>query len=318
MRALPDVFAPGKMVLTGAYAVLRGAPALVVAVSRGAFASSTATSDPGREVLAALGAGPSPKVDVSALFDGDRKLGLGASAAALVATLAVVARRQGRDLLSSEVRRDLFERARAAHALAQQGGSGIDVAASVYGGTLEYQLVEDEALVVPRTLPEGIAFRAYASSTFARTTDLRKRVDALRTNNPVQDAQIFAVLADASRLAVGTCRTNDPAGFLGAARAFGEGLAELGRAADAPIVSPAEVELARLAASTGGAFFPSGAGGGDISVRLFLRSEAPSENFDAAARRNGMVPLDLHEDPGGVRETEDTFPTDLLEERPTP
>ena len=35
------VFAPGKLVLTGAYAVLEGAPAIVVATSRGAFADGS-------------------------------------------------------------------------------------------------------------------------------------------------------------------------------------------------------------------------------------------------------------------------------------
>ncbi len=35
------VFAPGKLVLTGAYAVLEGAPAIVVATNRGAVADAT-------------------------------------------------------------------------------------------------------------------------------------------------------------------------------------------------------------------------------------------------------------------------------------
>ena len=45
--------APGKVVLTGAYAVLHGAPALVAAVSRGAVANGARSAPPSREVEAA-------------------------------------------------------------------------------------------------------------------------------------------------------------------------------------------------------------------------------------------------------------------------
>ena len=74
-------YAPGKLVLTGAYAVLERAPAIVVAVSRGAYADSSRTSSsPTPEVRAALGVDRVPHVDASAMFAGARKLGVGASA----------------------------------------------------------------------------------------------------------------------------------------------------------------------------------------------------------------------------------------------
>ena len=40
------VFAPGKLVLTGAYAVLSGAPAIVFATNRGVYADGERTHDP--------------------------------------------------------------------------------------------------------------------------------------------------------------------------------------------------------------------------------------------------------------------------------
>ena len=50
------VFAPGKLVLTGAYAVLGGAPAIVMATNRGAYADGARiTPTPTAEVRAALG-----------------------------------------------------------------------------------------------------------------------------------------------------------------------------------------------------------------------------------------------------------------------
>ena len=60
-------FAPGKLVLTGAYAVLDGAPAICVAVSRGAYADGDRVAlSATPEVRAALGDGvPAPHADAS-------------------------------------------------------------------------------------------------------------------------------------------------------------------------------------------------------------------------------------------------------------
>ena len=61
---------------------------IVVATSRGAYAdSSRAASFVTPEVKAALGDSAAPHVDASSMFVGDRKLGLGASAAILVAEI---------------------------------------------------------------------------------------------------------------------------------------------------------------------------------------------------------------------------------------
>lgn len=295
------VIAPGKMVLTGAYAVLRGAPALVVAVTRGAVAHDGAEVPASREVVAALGTALGPPVDASALFDGDRKLGLGASAAALVATLGLRAHARGEDLAAPAVRDAIFSAARLAHAAAQSGGSGIDVAASVYGGVLGYRLDRDGApRIAARSLPNGVSLRAYASAVSARTTDLRARVDALAARDSVQDARVFGALAEASREADEAVVTGSASGFFAAGRAFFAALSALSEAASAPIVDDVDRALARLAAEGGGTYFPSGAGGGDVAVHLFPNPEAvPS--FDAAARALGRVPLDLAIDPRGVR-----------------
>jgi len=288
------------MVLTGAYAVLRGAPALVVAVSRGAVATGGTVGVASREVRAALGTDDAPLVDTSALYDGARKLGLGASAAALVATLGLRAHERGDDLSSPAVRAALFTSARRAHAEAQAGGSGIDVAASVHGGALVYRLEGAAASVAPCPLPPGVVFRAYASPVAARTTDLREKVAAFSARDSVQDARIFGALGEASAAAHAACVAGDATRFLSAAREFGLALHALGAASGAPIVSTADVALASLAAASGAAYFPSGAGGGDVAVAL-LPASAPADLLDAAARAHGKAPLDLTLDSEGVR-----------------
>src|SRR5262245_13182412 len=123
--------APGKLVLSGAYSVLEGAPAIVTAVDRYVHCDSrvpAALVTP--EVRAALHAGAAPSFDASELRAGDRKLGLGSSAAILVASLAAADERE----FASEraLRESIWEPALTAHRSAQGGGSGIDVAASTW------------------------------------------------------------------------------------------------------------------------------------------------------------------------------------------
>jgi phosphomevalonate kinase len=86
--------------------------------------------------------------------------------------------------------------------------------------------------------------------------------------------------------------------FLDAAARFGRALAALGRDADAPIVIAEALPLVSAAEQEGAVFLPSGAGGGDVFVRL---GSAPSGRFDAAARASGFERLDLRLDVLGVR-----------------
>ena len=134
-RAVTLARAPGKLVLSGAYAVLSGAPALVVAVDRYVLADSARPADfltP--EVHAALGERAAPWFDASQLRDGDKKLGFGSSAAILVASLAALELATEPALSDAALCERVYERAFVAHRAAQGGGSGVDVAASAHGG----------------------------------------------------------------------------------------------------------------------------------------------------------------------------------------
>src|SRR5687768_17097612 len=95
--------APGKLIVTGEYAVLDGAPALVVAMDRRVIAryapgvakgSSAFLLALAHEIAARYGhdAGQiamSIVVDLSSFYDGEQKLGLGSSAAVTVAATAL-------------------------------------------------------------------------------------------------------------------------------------------------------------------------------------------------------------------------------------
>src|SRR5260370_38319363 len=117
------VLAPGKLALTGAYAVLDGAPALVAAVDRYAVADSSRVSQsPAPEVRAAFGDAAAPETDVRALHDAEgRKLGLGSSAAAVVAALAATTLAGGEASNEARLREGLFFDAPRPHARVRIG-----------------------------------------------------------------------------------------------------------------------------------------------------------------------------------------------------
>ena len=289
------VAAPGKLVLAGAYAVLEGAPAIVAAVDRYAYAFEGAGQSTA-EARAAL-ADP-PAVDVSELQQDGVKLGLGSSAAALVASIAFRAAQRGQDLRTEPIRRAIFSRAREAHAEVQSGGSGVDVAASTFGGVLRYTISSEPERV---ELPRGVHFVAFFSGASARTSDLRARVDALRARDARGFVARMTALAEVATNAERALRDGAASAFVEALAGSGPALAALGEAADAPIVPAAFATLAKAARAEDAAFFPSGAGGGDVGV--FVGTAAPSASFKKKASAAGMRALALAIDSSGVRET---------------
>ncbi|MDB5213826.1 MAG: Phosphomevalonate kinase [Myxococcaceae bacterium] len=290
------VFAPGKLVLTGAYAVLGGAPAIVMATNRGAYADGARSNPtPTAEVRAALGDVESPHVDASSLFLGARKLGLGASAAILVASLAAREGKRGADLADEKVRGALFERARAAHAAAQSGGSGVDVAASVYGGVLEYV----PGVAKRRALPAGTLIHVFACGTSARTAELRGQVDRFAALSPASHRTCIDDLEVIAHEAASSVKDGSQERLVAAIRRAARALFRLGVAANAPIVPEGFDVLEDIATAESAAFCVSGAGGGDVAT--FVGSTPPSPAFVERARTLGLFEIDVALDEKGVR-----------------
>ena len=299
------VVAPGKVLLFGAYSVLEGTEALVAAVDRYAIADADHLApSSSREVRAAIGEEPAPALDLAGLHEGADKLGLGSSAAALVATLGARAAAHGKDLADGGVRAEIFVAAKRAHAEAQGGGSGVDVAASTFGGALFYRMqAEADAGVRRAALPAGLALRVFWSGRSARTSDLVAKVKRLAARDRAAFDRAIGAIGACVTASARACAGGDLGAFVAAGQASGRALALLGGAADAPIVPAAFAELATLAEREGGAFYPSGAGGGDVGV--WLGAAAPSAGFLAHARATGMALLDLGLDHDGLRTRKD-------------
>lgn len=289
--------APGKIVLSGAYAVLEGAPALVSAVDRYVLADSRREAEfvtpEVREALHSRGSIRAPWFDARALRDeaSDRKLGLGSSAAILVASLAALELATEPSLDDTSLARRVFDAALCAHRIAQGGGSGIDVAASAFGGVLRFQLTTDGTVIPstsPITLPQGISIEVWSTASSAATSSMLAAVRALKEARPSQYHAVIDGLAKAAENAAGA---GTGVAYIAAMHRQLEGLTELGRLAEVPIVTTEVIELDRVARSTGAAVLPSGAGGGDIV--LLVSQGAPHADLDGSARRLGLLPLGL-------------------------
>jgi phosphomevalonate kinase len=289
--------APGKLVLSGAYSVLEGAPCLVAAVDRFVVADGARAADfVTDEVRAAVEAGAMDRpvwFDAAALRetapDGtSRKLGLGSSAAILAASLAAALGDRFAD--EAALREHVFPIALAAHRKAQGGGSGVDVAASTYGGVLLAQLAPGGALsVAPHALPEGTVVHVYASPVAASTRDLLAKVRALAAADP---ARHRACLDAAGRGARAAVAAQTVAALVQAVAAQTDALGALGEAAGASIVTPEVAALRTLAEQEGGTFAPSGAGGGDIA--FFIGAREPSAAFAKRAAEQGLAFVEMH------------------------
>lgn len=292
--------APGKVVLSGAYAVLEGAPAIVSAVDRYVICDSALPAERVTpEVAAALPHGSAPAFDASALREAGQKLGLGSSAAIVVASLAAVSGGEHAD--DAALRRAIEEPALRAHRQAQGGGSGIDVIASTRGGTLVAKRWAPDVLeVAPVELPRGLCVEAWASGVSASTPELLRAVGRFRVESPVRYAELMSALGAAAQRAVDAVAAGSGPALVLELALQRELLGQLGSASQVPIVTPMVKSLAEWAKPRGAAVLPSGAGGGDIVLWVAMQPSPPAFWALAASHGHRRVRLELHA-PGASR-----------------
>lgn len=282
--------APGKVVLSGAYSVLHGAPAIVTAVARYVTADSSRPAEfVTPEVQAALRAGErAPSFDASKLREAGRKLGLGSSAAILVASLYALERDAAPASSDAQLRRRVFPRALAAHRAAQGGGSGVDVAASCHGGTLSYALTGSAPHIEVLALPAGLVVEIWCCPESSSTRQLIGAVNALAERDRLMSAQ-----AAAAERALAAAAAGDARSLITALSAQHRALVELGRAAGVPIVTGELRELQPAAEAEEGTLIPAGAGGGDIALFVGPRPSTPALREALQRRAHHLLPADL-------------------------
>lgn len=300
--------APGKVVVLGEYAVLDGAPALVAAVDRRCRAEIAASPDhqchlhtwapepqtvgfdpgSGSGVLLVdlvVAAGPAPpwvgRLDSRALYSGSSKLGMGSSAGALTAWAGAWRAFAGLDALTKDPEglSTLID----LHRRFQDGkGSGLDVAAALFGGVLTFELRE---AAPPRVgsvrLPNSVGFAGVFTGCSASTLDFLIRYHEWRSANPAQAAERLGVLRRLAEVGCAGAAENDEQTFLGAVAEYGVRLEELGKVMGAEIVTREHRDIMNEARRHNVVYKVSGAGGGDLglafsadpeTLRAFLRA----------------------------------------------
>jgi phosphomevalonate kinase len=287
--------APGKLVALGEYAVLDGAPAVVLAVDRfvevtmaasidGAYRLVTRAGETTERVLVPGQPSGVPLVDLTgasvplpiawhatidsrALFEGSTKLGLGSSAAVVCAwagAFAAFARAQG---LTDVVAPGVGALIEVHRALQGGKGSGLDVAASYTGGAITFSLARPGLPQIGSVrLPNSVGFAGIFAGRSAATPGFVAHYRAWRRDRPQEATALvgrLTALAEAGRAAL---TADDASGWLEAFAAYGLALQELGEAIGADIVTAEHREIGVEARRHGVAYKVSGAGGGDLGL----------------------------------------------------
>jgi phosphomevalonate kinase len=281
-------------VALGEYAVLDGAPAVVLAVDRCVEVAIDTSSDgtcvlatrapdlvetrfspgesSGARLVDLVTAAADPPlawratIDSTPLFAGGSKLGLGSSAAVLCAwagAFAAFARSQGRTLPEPTIPA-LVE----LHRAFQGGrGSGLDVAASFTGGAITFGLSPTGTPHVGSVrLPNSVGFAGVFPGHSASTPELVARYRAWRAEQPRQAATMLGRLRALAEAGCAAASGNDAAEWVAAFAAYGRGLADLGDEIGVPIVTAEHRQIGREAERFGVAYKVSGAGGGDLGL----------------------------------------------------
>lgn len=289
--------APGKVVLSGEYAVLYGAPAVCMAVDRRAIVRVAHVDATWNSIVAPgyssvegrfLADGPTPvwlqgedeftlvdaawrvlkprdvmgvliELHTATFFDDtcDAKVGLGSSAALTVALTAALTQSG-----------DVLDKAMQVHRLFQSGaGSGVDVAASVQGGLFEYRM--RGATTAALRWPEGLVYRLVWTGAPANTPEKLVRLTEAghrRSRDALVDAAASTALAWRTASEV----LGQLPGYIEALRDFSEDY-------DLGIFDAGHDKLLAAATAAGLVYKPCGAGGGDVGILLGTNSEQLDE-----------------------------------------
>jgi phosphomevalonate kinase len=222
--------------------------------------------------------------DTSEFYRGPIKLGLGSSAAVLVAAwsaLGAAACLPERDAPCT------LAELRALHSAAQGGqGSGVDLAASLVGGTLTYRL-EGASIDAPdgvdastwRPEPTPLPWRDDVhilpiwTGEAAATGPFLAAYAALRARDPGRHRALHAQLAALGDEGCALWADGPGAALLPLADRAMATFRDLGAALQLPVLGARHEQAAAIVSKFGGAYKPSGAGGGDFGLAFVEPSE---------------------------------------------
>jgi phosphomevalonate kinase len=256
---------------------------------------------------------PPFKLGIKSELDDDSgaKYGLGSSAAVVTSVVSVILQKFGPGLTDKET---LFKLASIAHVTVQGNGSGADIAASSFGGFMQYTSFQAEWLLdlyhrsasltemiktewvyytsKPLQLPETVHVCIGWTGKPASTGKLVHKVLKLKDANPEQ----FGLFLDASEEAVRHFQQGMRKGgfplLMKGVKQNRHALRTVGEHANVEIETPRLSKLCDLAEQLGGAGKPSGAGGGDCGI-AFMPTKESAEALLQAWQQANIKPLPI-------------------------
>lgn len=229
------------------------------------------------------------------------KFGFGSSAALCSALVAAMAKAFGQNSDAGA----LFRLALNAHHFAQgKIGSGIDIAASYFGGYLIYQRVfpDDPPDKLPQKIGacDGLHFKPVFTGRSASTRTLVRGVNQLKEHSPEIYIGIMNQLKQISLQGSLHFKEHNTTDFLDDVVLFYQALKELGDRSGMPIISESHQKIFDIARAEGVAYKPSGAGSGDIGI-LFSDDTRRLSKAEEKVRTAGYFPLEIKVEEQGVR-----------------
>jgi len=221
------------------------------------------------------------------------KLGFGSSAALTTALLTALHEFTGAPISD---RYQLFQHAVQTHFQAQgKMGSGIDIAASMFGGTLQYQITPGDpltAMIEEIEMPEHLLMLVIWAGKSASTRELVGQVNAFARQQPGEFQKIMERMTDLSFTGCHAIINREIVQFLDIVDQYYLAMDELGRRSGAPIISTEHARIAKIAKQNGAFYKPSGAGGGDMGI-AFADSITVLETVADALTKAGFQMLDV-------------------------
>jgi phosphomevalonate kinase len=244
-------------------------------------------------------------IDSRAFYQGStnrrRKLGLGSSAAVTVALASAMMTWGGRGELLDDRFRWLQQLLRLHREFQGGRGSGIDLAASLYGGSLEYRLDHDGSVASasPITMQEGLHLAFVWTQKSADTGTFLARLEQARESKRGAVDRQLARLGDMAASGIDALRRAEIAVFLELVDGYCDEMQQLGACTGLRILSDDHLRLRDLSRNHGVHYKPSGAGGGDMGM-AFAADKRSLESAAVAFRAAGYVMLDARVDPLGL------------------
>jgi phosphomevalonate kinase len=237
------------------------------------------------------------------------KYGLGSSAAVVTAVVLSILK----EFEHGEVKEEtVFKLASIAHVTVQGNGSGADIAASSFGGFLQYTSFQAEWLIAlyentdtiaemleinwfyytsqSIKLPEKVHVCIGWTGSPASTGKLVHEVLKLKDANPGQFTEFLQASEEAVTHFMNGMKIAETSLLIKGVKQNRKALRTVGEHAGVEIETPLLGTLCDLAEQFGGAGKPSGAGGGDCGI-AFMPSKESAEKLKKAWEKAGIKPL---------------------------